>query len=158
MDCYGNKPTTEAGKYFRNNVWAWRPLANYVCEVAPEITSKCKYWQSNDGDGLNRHDARLLAAALEKELKEGRTGAYQARYKSEIAQMPKEPCNICAGTGIRPPVPRTGAGDPDNGGFKCNACDGEGYTAPWAASYPFSVENVEEFVEFLKGCGGFKIC
>ena len=27
-----------------------------------------------------------------------------------------------------------------------------------ARAYPFAVENVQEFVTFLRGCGGFKIC
>jgi hypothetical protein len=26
MDVYGRNPTSEAGKYFRANVWSWRPI------------------------------------------------------------------------------------------------------------------------------------
>ena len=26
MDIYGRKPTSEAGKYFRANIWSWRPI------------------------------------------------------------------------------------------------------------------------------------
>jgi hypothetical protein len=32
MDVYG-----ESGNYFRNNVWWWRPLANYCQAIAPHI-------------------------------------------------------------------------------------------------------------------------
>ena len=28
----------------------------------------------------------------------------------------------------------------------------------WAKNYPFSIENVEEFLAFVKESGGFKIC
>lgn len=28
----------------------------------------------------------------------------------------------------------------------------------WEASYPFEVENVQAFAEFLVDCGGFRIC
>ena len=59
MDVIGKNPKNETGEYFRNNVWGWGPLATYVCQVAPEITAKCKYWQSNDGDGLNGEELDL---------------------------------------------------------------------------------------------------
>jgi hypothetical protein len=29
-----------------------RALANYVCEVAPEIAGHCEYWQTNEGDRI----------------------------------------------------------------------------------------------------------
>lgn len=57
MDVYGNHPTGKTGEYFRNNVWWWRPLAVYCCQVAPDITAHCEHWQSNDSDGLNTGDA-----------------------------------------------------------------------------------------------------
>jgi hypothetical protein len=40
----------------------------------------------------------------------------------------------------------------------CNGCDGVGTQEAWDLSYPFSVENVEEFARFLSECGGFSIC
>ena len=41
---------------------------------------------------------------------------------------------------------------------KCNGCDGKGERRPWDTHYPFSVENVQEFCDFLETCGGFAIC
>jgi hypothetical protein len=35
---------------------------------------------------------------------------------------------------------------------------GTGYVRPDCTDYPFSIENVKEFVAFLKECGGFEIC
>ena len=158
MDIFGKDPDSEEGKYFRNNVWWWRPLADYVCSVAPDTTAKCEHWHSNDGDGLDDVDSRALAELLEGEIASGRTEAFALFYKSELEQLPKEPCRICAGTGTRPPVPATGAGDPEKDGIKCNACEGSGFVEPWAASYPFDVDNVKQFAVFLKHCGGFEIC
>jgi hypothetical protein len=40
MDVRGEQPITEEGKYLCNNVWWWRPLAPYVCEIAPEDRRK----------------------------------------------------------------------------------------------------------------------
>jgi hypothetical protein len=48
MSVYG-----ETGAYFQNSVWSWHPLADYVEEVAPDIAGQCRYWHSNDGDGLS---------------------------------------------------------------------------------------------------------
>ena len=64
FDIYGADPVTEEGKYFRNNVWWWRPLANYCLEVAPDATAACTHWHSNDGAGLSAEGALALADAL----------------------------------------------------------------------------------------------
>lgn len=168
MDVYGKN-----GAYFRNNVWWWRPLANYACIVAPEITSKCKYWQSNDGDGLNAKDSIELANALDVELMTGRTMEYAAEYAIRMASIPDEICNLCEGTGVRtdsigvehgyvskvvPEVDNHGRPNPRAGEVGwCNGCGGAGLQRSWETSYPFSEENVKEFVTFLRECGGFEI-
>jgi hypothetical protein len=126
MDVFGNKPNSEAGEHFRCNVWGWHPLAKYCCEVAPDITSKCKHWHSNDADGLAAEDARQLAIRVQAEIDSGRAQAYAQRHASANAMLPNEPCAICAGTGTRKPVPELGAGNPNAGGIKCNGCDGSG--------------------------------
>jgi hypothetical protein len=157
MDVFGKQPRSERGAKFRNNVWWWHPLAKYACKVAPEITSACEYWQSNDGDGLDDGGAIALADALQAEIDSGRADAYAQRYTSEQEMRPNEPCNICEATGIRLPTPVAGAGDLAHGGIKCNGCNGSGYVRPSDSEYPFSVENVVEFVAFLRDCGGFEI-
>lgn len=157
MDVHGKRPTTEAGKYFGNNIWWWRPLASYVCEVAPDIAKKCSYWQSNDGDGLGEGDSAKLADRLQQEIDSGRTARYAQVRQSEIERMANERCPLCEGTGTRKPVPHRGAGNPKAGGIRCNQCGGDGHVRPEIENYPFNVENVQEFVTFLRGCGGFEI-
>ena len=39
MDVFGNNPRNKEGEYFRNNVWWWRPLADFILECYPEIAS-----------------------------------------------------------------------------------------------------------------------
>jgi hypothetical protein len=39
----------------------------------------------------------------------------------------------------------------------CNGCDGVGTVVHNKAHYPFSVDNVREFAEFLEDCEGFAI-
>ncbi|TYL76760.1 hypothetical protein [Bradyrhizobium cytisi] len=114
MDVYGRSPKSPEGEYFRNNLWWWRPLAQYICEVAPEIAKNCEYWQSNQGDGLNDEDSLALACVLQKQIDSGQTAAWVEHHDS--AQE-----------------------DPE-----------------W--SYFASVDNVQNFVVFLRECGGFAIC
>lgn len=152
MDVYGKNPTSEHGKYFRNNAWNWRPLANYIIDIAPQIANKCLYWQSNDEDGLDAADSVALAVALQAEIDIGNTLIYEKRYRHMIETMPDIDCDICGGTGKRAPPPRVGPGDK-----ACNGCGSTGRRRPSAASYPFSAENVQSFVAFLRDCGGFEI-
>lgn len=157
MDVIGKAPTSDTGEYFRNNVWWWRPLARYVCDVAPAITSKCHAWQTNDGDGLGAADAIALAATLERAIAAGETAAYAEAHAAKLAALKEEPCDLCHGTGTRPDgLERFGAEwlKASNG---CNGCQGKGTRPNWDSYYPFTVENAQEFVAFLKDCGGFEI-
>lgn len=156
MDVLGKSASSETGKYFRNNCWWWRPLANYACHVAPDITAKCQYWHSNDGDGLSAKQSKALADRLQAEIDSGRCAEYAMRYQSKADSTPDETCDICHGTGRRSDWESFG---PEwlaatNG---CNACHGKGTRRPSSTWYYFSIENVQEFVDFLRECGGFQI-
>jgi hypothetical protein len=71
VDVIGQNPTSKTGEYFRATWWDWRPLARFACDVAPEITNKCVYWQSNDRDGLENDDATALADKLQATIDSG---------------------------------------------------------------------------------------
>jgi hypothetical protein len=130
FDISGKEPTTEAGSYFRNNCWGWRPLWEYCESIAPQITRKVKYAQINAGDGLGARDSKRLGEILQQEITLGRTRVYQITRDAVLGAKPDLPCNGCHATGkVRP--------------SECN--------------YPFDVANVERFAEFLRDCGGFEI-
>jgi hypothetical protein len=153
MDVYGKKE----GEHFFNNVAGWHPLADYIEEVAPDIASKCRYWHSNDGDGLGAADARKLADVLQAEIDSGRCDL-RARARAAVKErMPKEPCWLCDGTGRRHKPFSTEIGFDPVTGVVCEMCKGEAlYPSGWSGGW-FSVQNVQDFVAFLRGCGGFKI-
>ena len=173
MDVYGKSPTTNKGEYFRNNVWWWRPLADYILSQHGEIaTQGCDedYWHSNSGGGLDGEKALELAKALRQDLDNGTVSEYERKYREYLASLPREKCAWCDGTGIRTDEVGVQHGMPEKElspevqilvgrthGW-CNGCDGVGTRESFSASYPFSVENVAEFCEFLEGCGGFEIC
>jgi DnaJ-class molecular chaperone len=148
MDVYGKQAKTEKGEYFRNNVWWWHPLWDYCCSVS-FVAQQVENGHNNSGDGLGAEDAKLLAETLRAEIDAGRTLQYETEYMASLKAMPDEPCTYCDATGTRHDKFVQGT---------CNACAGKGKRRPFATSYPFSVENVREFAEFLEDCGGFEIC
>jgi hypothetical protein len=80
MDVFGKKPDSKVGEYFRNSAWWWRPLAQYCCAVAPEITGRCTHWQTNDGDGLEVQYSKQLAKVLRAKIASGETAKWEAEY------------------------------------------------------------------------------
>ncbi len=163
MDIYGKN-----GDYFRRNVWSWHPLAD-LCEwFAQDIFDKCQRWHSNDGGGLDGDDARALADALDTALRHGRVTAYIAERNAALAALPDQSCSTCAGSGIRTDAIGVDQGmitrvveqdgHPRHGqtGW-CNGCDGVGHARPTATWYAVTVDDVSEFVEFLRDCDGFEI-
>jgi hypothetical protein len=169
MDVIGKAPANETGEYFRNNVWYWKPLWNYCEVVAPELTKSVSGY-TNDGDGLQAKESELLARLLLNEIESGRTVSYEAEYRKEQSELPLVDCELCHATGIRGADSPHGIDQSDKElslehqalygrthGW-CNGCDGAGNKPHFGTQYPFSVENVKEFAEFLQYSGGFSIC
>ena len=172
MDVFGTNPATEEGKYFRNNVWWWRPLWIYSCDIGSEIidSQTAEEGHMNMAAGLNAEQASKLAELLQEEIDSGRTAQYESHINEVRASLPREDCKWCNATGIR----EDEVGLKDGHPFKelkpeiqiltgrtygwCNACDGIGTVENWAANYPFSLENVINFVKFCRESGGFHIC
>lgn len=170
MDVIGVNPKNEKGSYFRNNVWYWRPLADFICNNYEDIASGCEYWHSNDGDGLDEPLAESLAWSLKIDLENGKVEKYAQTYNEWRSSLPREACELCECTGIRSDEVGVEMGmptkelSPENQILTgrtygwCNACDGIGTKESWLTSYPFDVDNVARFAEFLENCGGFQIC
>lgn len=170
MDVIGVNPKSETGSYFRNNVWWWRPLADYCLTNHPHIAEACEYWHSNDGDGLDEEGSIALANALMDDIATGKVSDWERTYNEWRASLPREACRYCDCTGIRTDDVGVEMGmaekelEPEvqiltgrTHGW-CNGCRGIGTTESMLAEYPFSEENVREFAKFLTECGGFQIC
>jgi hypothetical protein len=181
MDVIGKNPSSETGEYFRANVWWWRPIAEISIHFAPEVCAKCEHWGSNDGDGLDAEGSKVLAEALQGAIEKGLVGDYIKDRERQLAALPLVPCEFCKGTGVRTDdvgikhgLPETMitaeylamsrfAENPESHprfGQKgsCNGCHGAGNNPDWRTRYPASLEAVQEWVAFLKDCGGFEIC
>ena len=75
MDVYGRNPSAPEGEYFRASIDEWPVLAKIVTTLCPQETSPCKYWHTNDGDGLNDAQALALANALDRKVRSGEVAA-----------------------------------------------------------------------------------
>ena len=151
FDVYGKQPVKETGEYFRNNVWWWRPLWDFICEKCDDIISQADAdgGTSNSGWLIDDTKAKAIAKRLEELVHDGVVKEYERTYTRELIQMPDVSCDICNGKGTRNDEVIQG---------KCNACGGLGHRRPRNTSYPFDAENVVQFIEFAKHSGGFTIC
>ena len=137
------------GIYFRNNVWWWRPLWQYVCEQFPDIITDddAEHGCYNDGHLIDEDKAMRIGVGLTAMLKDGTIQSYQDFYEAELKALPQVDCRVC---------------DNNNRGYKkkkeCKACKQTGLVDDWAKSYPFDVENIREFATFCLESGGFTIC
>ena len=149
MDVYGIEPYTEAGQYFRANVWMWRPLWNYVCDVCSIDNETRERGHYNDGHVIDEDAATSIGMMLRSLLESGVVQKYADHREKSLAALPDEQCAHCEGTGQRNDEFVQGT---------CNGCDGKGTVRPFETNYPFDIKWIEEFAEFAKQSGGFEIC
>ena len=153
------------GYYFRNNVWWWRPLAEYVLEQTKVITSKKKIqgFSYNDGVAISATEAEQIAKQLYFLLQSGHTEKYAKQYADERAiaenhnalvdkKLAELAIEVEKATGKKDLAP---AKYPEKFQKKWDEIYNERMLV---ANYPFSVENVKEFADFCKDSGGFTIC
>lgn len=141
------------GVYFRNNVWYWRPLWEYVCYCTPcgtVLTDEDKEnGFQNAGHEISEEKSIIIGSLLMDLVNDGSVASYELTRQMELDAQPDETCPICEGSGQR--NDKWVQGD-------CNACHGKGTRRPFNTNYPFSIENVREFAEFCLMSGGFSIC
>ena len=123
------------GSYFRNNVWWWRPLADLILD-------KCSDLSLIDSGFIDEHqkeiDARIKIAKthnakIEKKLDDLKEKVMKLRPNENLA-----PVNY--------PYPYNKHWEEIQ------------QQKDWGSSYPFSKENVIEFITFSRASGGFEIC
>ena len=146
----GRKPTNKKGEYFHSNVWWWRRLWEFTCDVAELDDKLRKDGHSNGGAGLGKKDALAVAKALRKKLADGTVDDYERCFWEAVKNAPDVDCEYCNGTGKRV------FNDGSEGNCAYLSCRG-GKVKPSWTNFPFKREVVEEFAGFLAHCGGFNI-
>lgn len=151
FDVIGAKPANECGKYFRNNVWWWRPLWGFVIKECQDILTEQELRGGcfNDGVYISAKKARVLGLRLRFLIDQKKVEEFEKEYQKALDGLPDKPCEYCSGTGKR---------DDEQVKGQCNGCGGKGTRRPWACHYPFSEENIRDFSDFAIHSGGFRIC
>tara|TARA_R100001591_G_scaffold105920_1_gene114172 strand:+ start:1120 stop:1719 length:600 start_codon:yes stop_codon:yes gene_type:complete len=153
----------QKGTYFRNNVWWWRPLAHYVLEYTKVINEdKKKCWSYNDHCIVEDEEAAQIAKQLKYLIDSGHTKKFardweirrkkiekhNEKVEKELEKHTKQVRNKMRNSNLAPKdFPKADKKIWDKIYHKRNS----------DASYPFSIENVEEFAEFCEYSGGFSI-
>jgi len=161
----GLKAQNKTGEYFQNNIWWWRPLAEFVLDVYDDFLKieEKKYWQSNDAQKISAKTAISIADRLDSLIKSGTVKRYADKYNEEQNAEPDIDCWICNGTGNREGWVYYKNGErkfTDEWAKQCNGCNvcyGTGKIRPFSTYYLFDVENLKIFADFCRYSGGFEI-
>jgi len=80
------------GVYFRNNVWSWRPLWNFVSSVCESILTEkdIESGSYNDGHGISKTKANRIASRLFKLIRNGDVKAYESAYRKHQDSLNKD--------------------------------------------------------------------
>ena len=156
------------GEYFRANVWGWRPIWEFVCEVCPDILTEedFKRGQYNDNHLIEEDRARDIAKRLREKMDLARNR--QKKYEAEAPNKDKFNTMLeNAATFIFEKISK-----PKSELITCpgdmQIHDPENYKR-WETlinynnikfdemSYPIDADFIEEFANFAEHSGGFRI-
>ena len=155
------------GVYFRNNVWWWRRLADYVMEHTKCVDeADFDKWQENGGHEVNAETAEQIANQLEHLISTGHAEKYKKEIDDEIKKAEEHNNKVEQMLSeLRLEVAKVVGED------KVEKLAPADYPKPfnekwweivnekdYRSSYPFSIDNVKEFIEFARNSGGFRIC
>ena len=140
------------GTYFRNNVWYWRPLWDYVYALCDDILTEDDHQSGHNNDGhlIDADKCEAIANRLALELLNGGVTKFKDDRQEYLDNLPLKKCDTgsCNGTGQRDDKYLKG---------ECNGCGGTGKQKDHETHYPFDEDNVREFHSFVKNSGGFEI-
>tara|TARA_Y100000401_G_C8318433_1_gene223866 strand:- start:1157 stop:1777 length:621 start_codon:yes stop_codon:yes gene_type:complete len=153
------------GVYFRNNVWWWRPLANYIREKIKdedwfndEVAQRI---HDNSGFQFTEEQALCIKRHLDKGLRSGEVSkrAKQNKVEMKIAEKNNKMIQKKMDKLAKKVEKETGKSAPIDWDKKYkDEWDFLWESRDFRDSYPFCVKNVKAFSEFLGECGGFEIC
>lgn len=160
-----NEYYNQLGFYFRNNVWWWRRLADYIYDQCDDFLPHEDFnkWHDNGGHEVSKASAIKIADRMDKLIGTGHAKQHEKIIDKEIkkAEEHNEKINLELNVlkekvikkyGLKDPVPNNYPDDEKKEwdeiySRKDNVSD-----------YPFTVENLKEFIKFMRNSGGFRIC
>jgi hypothetical protein len=152
------------GDYFRNNVWWWRPLWDFVCNSCDDFLTEKDMEKGyyNDDRKISKTKSLKIAKRLSKLIADGTVDTLErestlaiAKAEAHNKEVRKEMDTI------------SNACQKEHGEIKAPAYYPEPYKTQWhnayekedwTSSYPFYTDNVKVFATFCQQSGGFTIC
>jgi len=147
------------GTYFRNNVWWWRRLANYVLDSCDDMIPEDDHsgWHENGGHVVSRELAIKIADRMQKHIDSGDAKQLEADIMDKVKKaaehnkfIDKQLDDLLDKHNVQ--AARELKADAEEEWEKIYA------KKSWDDSYPFQVENLESFIKFCRESGGFEIC
>jgi len=165
FDLYSlGKHKSEKGEYFRNNVWWWRRLAQFVCEHTGVIEEKDKpEWQSNGGHEVNEEQAKQIAKQLKALIDNGTVAkgikeCEEDMKKAEENNVQVDKLHSMLRKKVEAETGKVNLAPADYPKDDHDTWSWIQAKYDYGSSYPFTLENVKEFIEFCEESNGFRIC
>ena len=119
---------SETGGYFRANVWWWRQLWNFTCQICDDVMTvqDKEAGDSNDGIEIDQQTVNKMLPIMNAAILSKRHEEFEALVTKEIEECPKD---------------KNGMYSDEN----------------FWANYPFSAKFFEQFTTFVERSGGFTI-
>ena len=91
-EIYTDWQEENCGTYFRNNVWGWRPLWNFVTAMCNDFLTEKDIEQGcyNDGHKISKTKARRIAARIRRCLKDEYADVYDSWYAMKQKNLPDD--------------------------------------------------------------------
>ena len=118
-----------AGSYFRANVWWWRQLWSFTCQICEDVMTKddIEAGDSNSGIEISAETCADMLPLMKAAIKNKRHEEFESLVTDAIEEVPK-----------------------DKNGWIADEKN-------WWANYPFSADFFKEFTTFVERSGGFTI-
>jgi len=157
------KHKSEKGVYFRNSVWGWRRLADFVVNQTGCIEEDDKKkWQFNEGHVVSGELAQQIAKQLKALIKDGTVSKAVLEVEKEEQEADKnnkfvDLCHKMLRDKVEKETGKQGLAPADYPKDDHDTWEWIQSKYDYGSSYPFKMSNVEEFIEFCEESNGFTI-
>jgi hypothetical protein len=133
FDLIGERAKNKHGEYFRNNIWWWNNLWYFITIHCRKILTEKELAYGNENGG--KKIVKQKAERIVKKLKETLINGKAQEFETAITRIQN-------------------AAIEDNKKLE-GGCTNPNYN--FDENYPFTVENLKEFIKFVENSGGFRI-
>lgn len=133
MDVFGRNPDSEAGKYFRANVWSWRPIHALIIELCSDLLDDKTLEELAYNDGAGPADQETCTEIATR---------FELWMEHHVHGLELD----IPGTRIK-----------EDGTFVTEEELTENPEMETKTPYGVEDEHLKEWIEFLRHCGGFEV-